>query len=267
MAPIWAQSNQNVTSSRVALTSKTQNELELRRLRQKKAWDLALAPAKQVPMQAFMMWMSGSGVQIFRSSSFPFWWYNRRVISSTTSKSGTNPWTHIHHYMQCDDGVHVDQRSHHRLNIGQPNLSTVRINRFSFILKTQVLSCPEVDFYSVPILAVTPRTLEGWRYGLVANSNVRLDYARAKTGQSSGSSSDLLSFPWIVSRLISTCFFYLCLLLFPLLSKYVAGHGSSYLTILIMHYLVMGSSTTHGFIQSLYPLKFIYFLHFKNPDI
>ncbi|KNZ46226.1 uncharacterized protein VP01_745g7 [Puccinia sorghi] len=65
MAPIWAQSNQNVTSSRVALTSKTQNELELRRLRQKKAWDLALAPAKQVPMQAFMMWMSGSGVQIF----------------------------------------------------------------------------------------------------------------------------------------------------------------------------------------------------------
>lgn len=39
---------------------------ELDRLRQQKAWDTALAPAKQVPMQAFMMWMSGSGVQIFR---------------------------------------------------------------------------------------------------------------------------------------------------------------------------------------------------------
>lgn len=40
-------------------------EIELNSLRQKKAWELALAPAKQVPMQAFMMWMSGSGVQIF----------------------------------------------------------------------------------------------------------------------------------------------------------------------------------------------------------
>ncbi|KAG0149293.1 hypothetical protein CROQUDRAFT_341648 [Cronartium quercuum f. sp. fusiforme G11] len=38
---------------------------ELDRLRQEKAWEIALAPAKQVPMQAFMMWMSGSGVQIF----------------------------------------------------------------------------------------------------------------------------------------------------------------------------------------------------------
>ncbi|EGG13145.1 uncharacterized protein MELLADRAFT_76275 [Melampsora larici-populina 98AG31] len=35
------------------------------RLRQQKAWDLALSPAKQIPMQAFMMWMSGNGVQIF----------------------------------------------------------------------------------------------------------------------------------------------------------------------------------------------------------
>ncbi|MBW0539102.1 hypothetical protein O181_078817 [Austropuccinia psidii MF-1] len=41
------------------------NEAELHQLRQKKAWELALAPAKQVPMQAFMIWMSGSGVQIF----------------------------------------------------------------------------------------------------------------------------------------------------------------------------------------------------------
>jgi hypothetical protein len=30
-------------------------------LRQQKAWELATAPAKQVPMQAFMMYMSGSG--------------------------------------------------------------------------------------------------------------------------------------------------------------------------------------------------------------
>ncbi|KAG0017681.1 hypothetical protein BGZ82_000679 [Podila clonocystis] len=31
----------------------------------KKAWDVALAPGKQLPMQAFMLWMSGNSVQIF----------------------------------------------------------------------------------------------------------------------------------------------------------------------------------------------------------
>ncbi|EGN96275.1 hypothetical protein SERLA73DRAFT_141593 [Serpula lacrymans var. lacrymans S7.3] len=34
-------------------------------LKQKRAWDLALSPAKQLPMQAFMLYMSGGGVQIF----------------------------------------------------------------------------------------------------------------------------------------------------------------------------------------------------------
>ncbi|KAF9584504.1 hypothetical protein BGW38_006208 [Lunasporangiospora selenospora] len=34
-------------------------------LKIKKAWDVALAPGKQLPMQAFMLWMSGNSVQIF----------------------------------------------------------------------------------------------------------------------------------------------------------------------------------------------------------
>ncbi|KAF9583067.1 hypothetical protein BGW38_010327, partial [Lunasporangiospora selenospora] len=34
-------------------------------LKVKKAWDAALAPGKQLPMQAFMLWMSGNSVQIF----------------------------------------------------------------------------------------------------------------------------------------------------------------------------------------------------------
>jgi len=100
-------SKQDVTSSRVALTSKTQDELELRRLRQKKAWDLALAPAKQVPMQAFMMWMSGSGVQIFSvmmvymlikgaitasiSVNQTFQPFESTVVPSTASPSSTKP--------------------------------------------------------------------------------------------------------------------------------------------------------------------------------
>lgn len=34
-------------------------------LKQKRAWDLAIGPAKSLPMQAFMLYMSGSGVQVF----------------------------------------------------------------------------------------------------------------------------------------------------------------------------------------------------------
>ncbi|PPQ77603.1 hypothetical protein CVT25_011395 [Psilocybe cyanescens] len=34
-------------------------------LKEKRAWDVAIAPAKSLPMQAFMLYMSGGGVQIF----------------------------------------------------------------------------------------------------------------------------------------------------------------------------------------------------------
>ena len=34
-------------------------------LKLKKAWEVALAPAKQIPMQAIMMYMSGNTLQIF----------------------------------------------------------------------------------------------------------------------------------------------------------------------------------------------------------
>lgn len=34
-------------------------------LKDKRAWDLAISPAKSLPMQGFMLYMSGGGVQIF----------------------------------------------------------------------------------------------------------------------------------------------------------------------------------------------------------
>jgi len=34
-------------------------------IKAKRAWDFATGPAKQLPMQAFMLYMSGGGVQIF----------------------------------------------------------------------------------------------------------------------------------------------------------------------------------------------------------
>jgi len=35
------------------------------KIKERKAWDFALSPAKSLPMQAFMLYMSGGGVQIF----------------------------------------------------------------------------------------------------------------------------------------------------------------------------------------------------------
>lgn len=45
-------------------TSRRATESYLK-LKQKRAWDLAISPAKSLPMNAFMLYMSGSGVQIF----------------------------------------------------------------------------------------------------------------------------------------------------------------------------------------------------------
>ncbi|KAL7282989.1 hypothetical protein ACG7TL_002409 [Trametes sanguinea] len=48
-------------SSKSAATSTASYE----ELKAKRAWDLAFSPAKSLPMQAFMLYMSGGGVQIF----------------------------------------------------------------------------------------------------------------------------------------------------------------------------------------------------------
>ena len=50
-------------SAHPAAVAKKQHSLEV--LRTQKAWDLAISPAKAVPMQGFMVYMSGGGVQIF----------------------------------------------------------------------------------------------------------------------------------------------------------------------------------------------------------
>ncbi|KAG0660346.1 hypothetical protein C6P46_004646 [Rhodotorula mucilaginosa] len=53
--------------------------VDLDELRQQKAWELATAPAKQVPMQAFMMYMSGSGIQIF--SIMSVWFLLKQAVA------------------------------------------------------------------------------------------------------------------------------------------------------------------------------------------
>ncbi|GAA5959958.1 hypothetical protein JCM21900_001439 [Sporobolomyces salmonicolor] len=52
-------------------------------LRRQKAWEVALAPAKSVPMQAFMMYMTGGGIQIF--SVMSVWFLLKQAISGILS--------------------------------------------------------------------------------------------------------------------------------------------------------------------------------------
>ncbi|WVW83919.1 hypothetical protein I302_105941 [Kwoniella bestiolae CBS 10118] len=52
--------NTQPDSDAIIKQNRKSTELKLRR-----AWDLALAPAKSLPMQAIMLYFSGSGVQIF----------------------------------------------------------------------------------------------------------------------------------------------------------------------------------------------------------
>ncbi|POS87242.1 hypothetical protein EPUL_000630, partial [Erysiphe pulchra] len=54
--------NQNLTSNTVRPLPKA---AEMDVLKLKKAWEVALAPVKQLPMTAFMMYMSGNTMQIF----------------------------------------------------------------------------------------------------------------------------------------------------------------------------------------------------------
>ncbi|BGP42604.1 hypothetical protein JCM10449v2_006616 [Rhodotorula kratochvilovae] len=65
-------------------------DVDLAALRQQKAWELALAPAKAVPMQAFMMYMSGGGIQIF--SIMSVWFLLKQAVSGMLGvDKGTHP--------------------------------------------------------------------------------------------------------------------------------------------------------------------------------
>ncbi|EIW60893.1 DUF1077-domain-containing protein [Trametes versicolor FP-101664 SS1] len=60
----------NSVSSHSKTSSKSASEARpatasYEELKAKRAWDFAVAPAKSLPMQAFMLYMSGGGVQIF----------------------------------------------------------------------------------------------------------------------------------------------------------------------------------------------------------
>lgn len=61
-----------ISAKSVSAKQKAQKEgrkqpspVEMNTLKLKKAWEVALAPAKQIPMQAIMMYMSGNTLQIF----------------------------------------------------------------------------------------------------------------------------------------------------------------------------------------------------------
>ncbi|GAA5873657.1 hypothetical protein JCM3774_005006 [Rhodotorula dairenensis] len=67
------------TPTTAAAAAKSRPAIDLDELRQQKAWELATSPAKAVPMQAFMMYMSGSGIQIF--SIMSVWFLLKQAVA------------------------------------------------------------------------------------------------------------------------------------------------------------------------------------------
>lgn len=68
------------SSSSSSVTKPTAaSHVDLDELRQQKAWELATSPAKAVPMQAFMMYMSGTGIQIF--SIMSVWFLLKQAVT------------------------------------------------------------------------------------------------------------------------------------------------------------------------------------------
>lgn len=53
------------SASGVQLTTETSKKTDVSHLINKKSWDLALAPIKQVPMNLFIMYMAGNSISIF----------------------------------------------------------------------------------------------------------------------------------------------------------------------------------------------------------
>ena len=72
-------------------------------MKAKRAWDLAISPAKSLPMQAFMLYMSGGGVQIFSMGivfmllSSPF--KNLASINTSTSDVAASVTTSLSRYL------------------------------------------------------------------------------------------------------------------------------------------------------------------------
>jgi len=57
--------SKSTSSSKTLSKSNTTSPESHDKLKEKRAWEQAIAPAKALPMQAFMLYMSGGGVQIF----------------------------------------------------------------------------------------------------------------------------------------------------------------------------------------------------------
>ncbi|KAK4050666.1 hypothetical protein OIV83_003392 [Microbotryomycetes sp. JL201] len=97
--PGYAASPSKSTSAKAAanINSATPDEAKLDALRQTKAWEIALAPAKNVPMQGefspstrshhvalpFMMYMTGGGVQIF--SLMSVWFLLKQAVGGAVN--------------------------------------------------------------------------------------------------------------------------------------------------------------------------------------
>ncbi|GAA5885244.1 hypothetical protein JCM16303_005971 [Sporobolomyces ruberrimus] len=81
--PGFFPSESTKVSSKSAASGQKGSGVNLDALRAQKAWEVALAPAKSVPMQAFMMYMTGGGIQVF--SVMSVWFLLKQAVGGMMS--------------------------------------------------------------------------------------------------------------------------------------------------------------------------------------
>ena len=73
---------------------KKQSAAQVDDLKRKKAWEIAVAPAKGIPMNLFMSYMTGNSLQIIPiMMTFSLFWNPVKAIFTETNAAFTNLWT------------------------------------------------------------------------------------------------------------------------------------------------------------------------------
>ncbi|GAA5914689.1 chaperone EMC4 [Sporobolomyces salmoneus] len=81
--PGFSPSESSKTANKAESKNSKSSGVNLDALRSQKAWEVALAPAKSVPMQAFMMYMTGGGIQVF--SVMSVWFLLKQAVGGMMS--------------------------------------------------------------------------------------------------------------------------------------------------------------------------------------
>ncbi|KAI9143409.1 hypothetical protein BKA69DRAFT_1061755 [Paraphysoderma sedebokerense] len=135
-SPIYG--TQNVKGSNKSSKTQAQREMQQQaELRYKKAMDYAKSPLKSIPMNALMMWMAGSGVQIFSIMITVMMFWNPVKSIMNTTKAFTS---------------YVSPAGHPPLDLTVPKLTFIALNVISMAM----------GLYKLQTMGLLPTAKSDW---------------------------------------------------------------------------------------------------------